>query len=297
MRNVVALNKSDVLRELATARGLRGGFGTKGAWIGLNYAGIGSDGTRVANTQLLRVVDEAEWRVMLSTLPALHLRCSMLKLPGTDDYLSLLRIQGQPERSTQAAVVYYGIEVVDNEAGEGTGDPRASALPSVLSGTTFSWPYVYIWANITDVDATTQTHKPETQAAAAAAAPPSLQGCAKVPTDSHAGSGALKRGFLIRKAPECHPTDEYATPNWVAVDDLVEQPAVEATDPAACSDILHQARELVRNNKHDRVEGSEWDDESAAVALAAFCAHNGVPIQNAIREATMQYEATRLGED
>ena len=295
MRNAVALDSNEVLRELTAARNLRGGFGTKGVWIGLNYAGIGSDGKRVANTRLLRVVDEEEWRVVLSTLPALHLRCSMLKLPGKDDYLSLLRNQGEPERSTQAAVVYYGIEVVDNETGEGTGDPRASSLPSVLSGVAFPWPYVYIWANITDVDATVRSHVPGTEAAIPA--PPSLQDCAKAPTDNHAGAGALKRGFLIRKAPAFHPTDDYATPNWVAVGNPAEEPPAAATEGAACADTLQQARELVRDNKHERVEGSEWDDESAAVALAAFCTHNGVPIQNAIREAALQYEALRLRED
>ena len=118
--------------------------------VGIDNDVVGSDGTRSSDGESsLRVIDENSWRTMLSCLPEMGLQCNLIKPPGCEKFASeLMTVNADSRESGIYTVMYYGVDFVDNDQGEGSGDPRADILPRVLSGIHFDWAYVYVFAHI-----------------------------------------------------------------------------------------------------------------------------------------------------
>ena len=172
----------------------KGDFVAGGTWVGVNNHGVTRDGARVDGQPLLIALDESEWLKMLSTLPVLGLKCSAIKLSsdsGDDNIVS--ELVGLEDDGRMLAVVYWGLELLDNEAGDGDGDPRARLLPFALSGTELRWPYVYVYACISE--ATVVTPDAAAEAAEAAEAIEVARIAAAQSLDDQSAEPSIFRGF------------------------------------------------------------------------------------------------------
>ena len=276
----ITLDDSELRLEIDRARKDRGGFGNKGLWFAINNHGLGTDGKRVAGESLLKVLDEAEWRVMLTTLETMGLECKVVQAPGSQDIVS--QVNSITHGSQMLAVVYYGIEFMVNSDGHGTGDPRAKLLSKALSDVEFAWPYVCMYANLIEIDdggtVDLEDHAPvcETEVFSSPMkmrrVPRSAKKQPKPPPKASSLYTGLKRGFLNSPSPP-HADDDVAkryTPATAAQrlgeeDALDDEPSwVEVpntTYPSGASKIFREeARKLEMRAKEQAALG---DNQSA----------------------------------
>lgn len=155
-------------------------------WVGLDYSTVGTDGKYVDTQPCIKVLQSAEWRRMLSTLPAMRLSCEMLPLPDdacecdarsegqgsermdpsdedrpdesgvfeatarvSNRYTAELR--GGRDEGGVFAVVYYGVAFEDGDArDDAAGDVRAKLLPLALNGIKIERSLVYVFAQLSE---------------------------------------------------------------------------------------------------------------------------------------------------
>ena len=145
----IHVDAAEMIADIEHLARARGGFTGKGLWYGINNRVICPTGERLPGGTLMVCKDESEWKKLVATLPLMSCHVDMLKVPGTENYRSeLTSVRHDGKLLT---VMYWGIAIGDNN-GEGAGDPRATLVPATLSGCTFVWPYVAIWAQIQQVD-------------------------------------------------------------------------------------------------------------------------------------------------
>jgi hypothetical protein len=145
----VHVDAAEMIADIELLARDKGGFAGKGLWFGINNNVLCPSGQRLPGGTLMACKTEEEWTKLLSTLPMMKCKCEMLKMPGTESYVSeLTDVRHDGKRLT---VIYWGIALEDNN-GEGSGDPRANLVCHTLSGHRFVWPYVAIWAQIRQVN-------------------------------------------------------------------------------------------------------------------------------------------------
>ena len=113
-----------------------------GVFLGINYFELGRNGKRAHKAQLVKAMDAAQWRQHLQTMELGGLGAELLTT-FEGEIVHDIRLPGV-EETLQCR--YWGIDFV--EVSGAAGDPRAMLLPQVLTGTIFTHPYLYVYAQI-----------------------------------------------------------------------------------------------------------------------------------------------------
>ena len=189
------------IRKMTTSADFEG----KGCFFGVNNHGVTRKGDRVPETPLLVKLTEPLWKESLSNLQSTGIfSCKAISIHADDpsvyvEMLADLRVSGSGGDGANGhpvTVRYWGLELADNEKGEGTGDPRAQALCNALTGTRHQWPYVYVYAQIAFAQPTeTLQREPEIYGEKGRAAPTLTSSTADI---KRFGAG-LASGFLVKE--------------------------------------------------------------------------------------------------
>ena len=155
-----------------------------GLFFGVNNRNFLRTLGQIGGLRKLIVLDEHEWKHSSTTFKTLGLAApkALSIHDGVADNYTVLR--DDVLKKCTVCIRYWGLEVADNvDRGEGEGDPRAQLLCKALTGTSYDWPYVYVYAQIQRVTPQAEPSAPEEAAAA---------------DDDGAGPAfkGLKKGFL-----------------------------------------------------------------------------------------------------
>ena len=241
----VSCTLQELNEEILRLSELGGGFGGKGLFFGINNFGIGSDGQRIDGEPLLKALDECGWLRTLATLESLGLSARIIK---SDDDEMVRELPTIPTNDI-LTVTFYGLELVDNPDGNGTGDPRARLLPRMLCGQELSWPFVYVYANIRLVEGNREPEAPAPEEdPAETLGSPAMARKRKVNKKKEKVSG-LRAGF-INDTKRLFPSERSSKP--------VEAPtrkSIDDTPPLPSVALFKESRMLQQRAQKERALG------------------------------------------
>lgn len=157
----ITVHREQALAEIKEARAtilVRDGADAS-VFVGVNNLGVGTKGQRFEGQPILRIFGGEEWKRELSIYCKADL--AVRAIESFKDELTQAVTINEIDKSV-LQIRYFGIECSSQGVwgtGEGVRDPRAHILPEMLTDTEVSWPFVYVYAQISalpaiaDVDA------------------------------------------------------------------------------------------------------------------------------------------------
>jgi len=143
------VKREEVLTEIVKARERYGRYAP--IFVGVNNKALLSDGTRIEGSPLLRIFSGEDWVHELRIYAAADLKVKAIEI-FKGELTQLVTISELGENPI--AIRYYGLQLNGGCWGQGepVKDLRACILPEILTGTLVTWPFIYIYAELSELD-------------------------------------------------------------------------------------------------------------------------------------------------